>query len=119
MELFSVRESDNENIRITIKLVGDLMVGDHHYIQFYNMLTRKCLQHLKLQLVGRDFFDAKNKVCMCYLLQQLLQPQLFKENLPWAHLHTFELGIRLLSYQIIFITIITDSYFFYQFGLND
>ena len=62
MEVFSIRQSDEQQIRITIRMVGELKKGDHHYIQFFNIIMRKCLDHLDLQLVGRNFFDAKNKV---------------------------------------------------------
>jgi aubergine-like protein len=62
IELISVRNSDETPIRITLRLVGDLAQGDAHYIQFFNILMRKCLGHLDLQLVGRNFFDAKAKV---------------------------------------------------------
>lgn len=62
MELFSIRTSDEATIRITVRLVGDLTEGDYHYIQFFNILMRKALGHLELQLVGRNFFDTKAKV---------------------------------------------------------
>ncbi|KAG7210785.1 hypothetical protein KM043_012278 [Ampulex compressa] len=61
LELVSKRESDDTIIKIDVRLVGDLMKGDHHYIQFFNILMRKCLEHLKLQLVGRNYFDACNR----------------------------------------------------------
>ena len=60
--MFSTRQSDLKTIKITIRLVGELRKGDHHYIQFFNIIMRKCLDHLNLQLVGRNFFDAQNKV---------------------------------------------------------
>ena len=62
LELISIRKSDETPIRITVRLVGDLMQGDSHYLQFFNILLRKCLGHLDLQLVGRNFYDAKAKV---------------------------------------------------------
>jgi len=62
LEFISVRTEDETRIRITVRLVGDLAQGDAHYIQFFNILMRKCLSHLNLQLVGRNFFDAKAKV---------------------------------------------------------
>lgn len=62
LELYSVRLSDDTKIRITIRLVGDMVKGDQHYIQFFNIIMRKCLDLLKLQLVGRDYFDARSKV---------------------------------------------------------
>lgn len=62
MELFSARLSDEAQIRIDIKQVGDLVKGDQHYLQFFNIIMRKCLGHLNLQLVGRDYYDALAKV---------------------------------------------------------
>ena len=62
LELISIRNSDEARIRITVRLVGDLAQGDAHYIQFFNILMRKCLGRLDLQLVGRNFFDAQAKV---------------------------------------------------------
>ncbi|KAF3427934.1 hypothetical protein E2986_02003 [Frieseomelitta varia] len=62
MEFWSQRQSDNTNVRITIRLVGDMKRGDPHYIQFFNTIMRKCLVALKLELVGRDYFDEQNKM---------------------------------------------------------
>ncbi|XP_011301414.1 protein aubergine [Fopius arisanus] len=62
MELFGQRRSDGENIRITIRLVGDMVKGDPHYLQFYNIMARRSLEHLQLQLVGRNYFDPAAKV---------------------------------------------------------
>ncbi|XP_033215662.1 piwi-like protein Siwi [Belonocnema kinseyi] len=62
MELFSMRQSDQEKIRISLRMVGELQKGDHHYIQFFNIVMRKCLDNLKLQLVGRNFYDPANKI---------------------------------------------------------
>ncbi|XP_076545274.1 piwi-like protein Siwi [Osmia lignaria lignaria] len=61
-EFWSVRTSDNTNIRITIRLVGEMQRADPQYLQFFNIIMRKCLELLKLQLVGRDYFDARSKV---------------------------------------------------------
>lgn len=67
MEFWSNRQSDDTNIRITIRLVGDMKRGDPHYIQFFNIIMRKCLVALKLELVGRDYFDQKNKVSIVFV----------------------------------------------------
>lgn len=58
----SLRQSDNTPITITVRLVGDMTVGDAHYIQFFNIIMRKCYEHLELKLVGRNYFDPGNKV---------------------------------------------------------
>ncbi|XP_046667762.1 piwi-like protein Siwi [Homalodisca vitripennis] len=62
MEVFSARESDSSQIRITIRRVGEMTLGDHHYLQFFNILTRKCLTLLDLQIINRDYYDPKAKV---------------------------------------------------------
>lgn len=62
MELITLRQSDNEPVKIIIYLVGDMSPSDSHYIHIFNIIMRKCLEYLKLQLVGREYFDARNKV---------------------------------------------------------
>ncbi|KAK0175566.1 hypothetical protein PV327_009306 [Microctonus hyperodae] len=62
LELASKRESDQKMIIISIRLVGDLVKGDPHYLQLYNIIMRRGLEHLNLQLVGRNYFDAKARV---------------------------------------------------------
>jgi aubergine-like protein len=62
LELTSERKGDNEVIMIKLRCAGDMVKGDHCYIQFFNIIMRKCLDYLKLQLVGRNYFDAHNKV---------------------------------------------------------
>lgn len=52
----------DQPIRITMKLVGDVTLGDYHLIQFFNILMRKCLTNMNLQLVGRNFYDALAKI---------------------------------------------------------
>ncbi|XP_061940486.1 piwi-like protein Siwi isoform X2 [Apis cerana] len=62
MEIWSLRTSDDTKIRITIRLVGEMERVDQRYLQFFNIIMRKCLALLNLQLVGRDYFDAHSKV---------------------------------------------------------
>ncbi|XP_070167826.1 piwi-like protein Siwi [Polyergus mexicanus] len=64
MELVSTRQSDDTPIKIIIRLVGDMMRDDSHYIQLFNIIMRKCLEHLQLQLVGRDYYDARNRIAI-------------------------------------------------------
>lgn len=61
-ELISKQDGTNENIRITIRFVKQLLHGDHNFIQLFNIIVRKCLAALNLQLVGRNFFDPIAKV---------------------------------------------------------
>ncbi|XP_001605719.1 piwi-like protein Siwi [Nasonia vitripennis] len=62
MELNSIRQEDKKPMSIKIRLVGDVVKGDYHYFQFFNIMVRKCLENLNLQLVGRNYFDAAAKV---------------------------------------------------------
>ncbi|XP_015122024.1 piwi-like protein Siwi [Diachasma alloeum] len=62
LELFAERRGDGERVRITVRLVGDMVKGDPHYLQFYNILARRSLEHLQLQLVGRNYFDPHESV---------------------------------------------------------
>ncbi|KAG5317323.1 AUB protein, partial [Pseudoatta argentina] len=64
MVFTSTRQSDEQHITITVRLVGDMLVGDPHYIQFFNILVRKCYENLKLKLVGRHYFDTGSKIIL-------------------------------------------------------
>ncbi|XP_044264767.1 piwi-like protein Siwi isoform X2 [Tribolium madens] len=55
-------DDNGENIRITIRLVGDVAWGDMHYIQLFNIIIRKCLALMGLQQVGRNYFMPDNKI---------------------------------------------------------
>lgn len=42
-------------------MVGELDKSSYHYLQVYNLIVRKCMSHLNLQLIGRDYFDRDNR----------------------------------------------------------
>ena len=67
MNFMSIRDQDQQTVKITISNVGELKRGDHQYIQFFNIIMRKCLEFLQLQLVGRNYFDPHNRVFIYYL----------------------------------------------------
>ncbi|KMQ97723.1 protein piwi [Lasius niger] len=64
MTFTSTRQSDEQHITITVRLVGDMLVGDIHYIQFFNIIMRKCYEFLQLKLIGRNYFDPESKVVL-------------------------------------------------------
>lgn len=67
MELF-VENEQNQRFRITMRFVGEVMKSDSHRLQVFNIILRKCLGFLNLQLVGRNYFDAAAKVdCFLFL----------------------------------------------------
>ena len=55
---------DGTSIAVDVKLVAQLMPGDIMYLQFYSILVRKCLAALKLDLMGRHFFDRTAAISM-------------------------------------------------------
>ncbi|XP_015598612.1 piwi-like protein Siwi isoform X2 [Cephus cinctus] len=62
LEFVSTRQSDEAEIKITIRFVTVLDKSNHTYVQFFNILMRKFLHHLKLQQVGRNYFDPRAKI---------------------------------------------------------
>ena len=44
---------------MTVRLVGECHPTDFHYVQFFNIVLRKCMEGLDLQLLGRNYFDPK------------------------------------------------------------
>lgn len=65
LELFSVRESDQAKIRITIKKVGTCEPGDFQNVQVFNIIMRECMKTLKLEEIRRNYYDPAAKVCFC------------------------------------------------------
>ncbi|XP_060827964.1 piwi-like protein Siwi [Bombus pascuorum] len=62
LEIWSKRISDGLDVKIVLRYVGDMQRGDHSYLQFFNIIMRRCLELLKLQIVGRDYYDANDKI---------------------------------------------------------
>lgn len=62
MELFVDDDETANRFRITVRLVGEVDKSDYQRLQVFNIILRKCLSCLKLQLVGRDYYDAAAKV---------------------------------------------------------
>jgi aubergine len=58
-ELTSRRRSDDEPIRIIIRLVKEVHPADDMYIQIMNIIMRRCLEMLDLVEIRRDFFDKE------------------------------------------------------------
>jgi len=52
MVIVSNRPSDGATVCITIRAVGTVAFGDYHYGHVFNLLMRRCLDHLNLQLVS-------------------------------------------------------------------
>ncbi|XP_021919553.1 piwi-like protein Siwi isoform X2 [Zootermopsis nevadensis] len=64
MVIFSNRPSDGAKVLITIRGVGIVTCGDYHYVHIFNLLMRRCLDNLNLQLVGRHYFDSSARITL-------------------------------------------------------
>ena len=56
-EFFSTRRTDNAQIKITVKHVAEVSWGHPEMMRLYNTQMRRNLQHLKMLLIGRNYFD--------------------------------------------------------------
>jgi aubergine-like protein len=56
------KRNDDSHVKITIKHVREIPMTDGQSMQILNLVLRKAMEGLNLQLVGRNFFDAASKV---------------------------------------------------------
>ncbi|XP_043469025.1 piwi-like protein Siwi isoform X2 [Leptopilina heterotoma] len=62
---FAVTHTEDESkvVHIKIRHVASLLnKADYGYIQLFNLLSRRALENLNLQLIGRNYFDPKGTV---------------------------------------------------------
>ena len=58
------QRNDGTPVTLTIKHVEELCPTDYHYIQFFNLILRKVLEGMKLEMVGRSYYDPNAKITM-------------------------------------------------------
>lgn len=58
-ELSSKRESDQAVYSIRLKFIKELSPLDSQFLQIMNILMRRCLEYLGLQMIGRNYFNSK------------------------------------------------------------
>lgn len=58
------RTRDRDNVEYLIKMTRVLLISAHEnsYLQVLNIIKKRALNALKLQLVGRDYFDPNASV---------------------------------------------------------
>ena len=44
-------------LHVKIRLVGEVMPTDFHFVQFLNILLRTCMEELQLAQLGRNYYD--------------------------------------------------------------
>ncbi len=57
-------QNDPGVTQASVRLVGECQPTDFHYIQFFNIVLRKCMEGLDLQLLGRNYFDPKARIML-------------------------------------------------------
>jgi aubergine-like protein len=62
MTFVSNRELDGKDITITIRFVNKVSKAEIKIIQFFDNIMKECFNYLKLQQIGRNFYDRSNKV---------------------------------------------------------
>lgn len=60
---FEVTSREGQSYKITIKSTGTVIaMTDGMAMQIFNLILRRTMDGLKMQLVGRNLYDAVNKV---------------------------------------------------------
>ncbi|EEB19250.1 protein piwi, putative [Pediculus humanus corporis] len=62
--LTSIRDDGGDPVKITLRLVEPLQYGNPVYLQVFNILVRRCLMHLDLYLVNRNYYDPRASIHM-------------------------------------------------------
>ena len=71
MRVNSARSMDKTIVEMTIRLVGQIAHVDSTTLVFYNIVIRKCLESLKLEELGRHFYDRLAAVQLSTLRLEL------------------------------------------------
>ena len=59
VQFTSTRKDDGQAIQISIRKVGVVPPSSQSYFQFFNIMIRKVMEKLDLQLLGRNYYDSK------------------------------------------------------------
>lgn len=58
----ATRRTDGSEIVLTIRFVGQVRMTEQSSLQVLNLILRRAMEGLRLQQVGRNFFDAVSKI---------------------------------------------------------
>lgn len=59
----SSRTREDQEILMVIRYTGELSMRDAGSLQVLNLIVRRAMEGLNLQLVGRNYYDAAGSVC--------------------------------------------------------
>ena len=61
-KVLETKTRKGETVSIKLRLVEELLPTDQHFISFYNIILRKMLENLNLELVGRNYFNPGARI---------------------------------------------------------
>jgi len=61
-KVLETQTRSGSQVQLTIRLVEELQPTDYHFVAFFNIVMRKILEGLDLQLVGRNYYSPKAKI---------------------------------------------------------
>uniref|UniRef100_A0A0K2UXM2 Piwi-like protein 1 n=1 Tax=Lepeophtheirus salmonis TaxID=72036 RepID=A0A0K2UXM2_LEPSM len=70
-EICTKREDDGKMIGITMKYTRQVSPMDFSYFQFFNIILRRCMENLDLQMLDRNYYDPNAKVTLTDLHLEL------------------------------------------------
>ncbi|QQP38307.1 Uncharacterized protein FKW44_018850, partial [Caligus rogercresseyi] len=56
--------ADGKIIEVTMKFIRELSPMDYSYLQFFNIILRRCMEKLDLQVLDRNYYDPKAKIIL-------------------------------------------------------
>merc|ERR1719342_31113 len=62
--IWTSQRNDGTIVTLSIRLVEELQPSDYHYMQFFNLVLRRVLEGMKLELVGRNYYDPSAKILL-------------------------------------------------------
>ncbi len=61
-ELVSKLEEGDQVFQLQIKFIKEVDFLDSEYLHLMNILMRRCMEHLGLQLLGRNYYNPKSEI---------------------------------------------------------
>lgn len=56
---FTVNYAEDQLVTVTLKFVGEVSKLKGSYVQVLNLILRRSMKALKLQLIGRNYYDPE------------------------------------------------------------
>lgn len=94
MHLFSNTANGLQKVEIILKMVAEVAPTDVTNLQIFSIIVRKCMESMRLELMGRNFFDPGQALRL--EVQRLELWPGFKTSLR-NHEHNLLLGVEVMN----------------------